>query len=108
MHIEYNADGSRKRVFEYDESDVLVKETLYNTDGSYHIFEYESGRRVKLTAYNADGNYCIYELDKYEQPVKATEYNADGSVSYYYIYGYDEYGNKVITKYDSEGNVLDE
>ena len=82
----YYDDGD-KRVIEYNEKALAVKESYYNESGKlswYLSSEYDAeGRDIKATFYNPDGIMTSYRLTEYaaDGAFVRTNYMADGTIN---------------------------
>ncbi len=93
-------DGSYS-VVEYDENGYMVKQMIYNSDGTlWLISEYgENRKEIKTTYYSPDGKVSqVDEYDENRNVVKHTSY-VDGVVYAWEISEYDENGNEIKTTY---------
>ena len=132
LENKYFKDGSLKVEYEYDERELLIKETYYNTDGSlsyYLKYEYnENNSLIKLESYDSAGNLEMYYTYEYDESgnlakrsfyIPAMEQYELGSLSSYTTYEYDQNGQltkasehnangtlALVTEYGEDGNRM--
>jgi serine/threonine protein kinase len=100
--------------FIYDATDNLVKQILFDADGSilnWTDFEYDaSGNRVKTIHFDVDDSILWWDEDEYDtigNHFKTTYFNADGSMSGWLDYEYDVAGNLVkMIFYNADDSIL--
>ena len=126
-----NKDGElrNKTKYKYDEEGNLTEEDLYNKDGELRNktkYKYdEDGNLIEDIHYTKDGKLWYktkYKYDKDSNLTESNQYNKVGDLEYKNEYKYDienrkisesfyaiENGNLgIITKYDKDGNQIEE
>lgn len=120
---EYDSDGKLIKEYEYDENNNLIccysyeyypdgsnkQDTKYYADGKIeyvrNYYYHFDGTKTEKTVYD-DNVKWIRNYDAEDYETLSIIYKPDGTIEYTYIYTWDDYGNRVETIYDSEGNIV--
>lgn len=103
--ILYDADGEieSKTIYKFDPSGNLVEESATDSDGNIKAraeYKYDSaGNRIEVNKYKSENRLESREKSRYEgkNKVETSYYDSD-----------DEFTHKIISKFDTQGNVVEE
>lgn len=92
---QYNAQGQRIKVSEYDNTGILI---------DYFIYEHDlNGREILEECYDKDGQLLRYSTYEYNnETIKICQYDSDDTLREYILHGEDWWG-----RYDSTGKLIE-